>query len=287
MMFHVIVGLGEVGTALEELYHEAENQVVGWDLKRLTHGSSTSFVVPGFNQLVTKAQERGETIVLHICFPYTENFIPQVKYYLGKFDPHYCVIHSTVKPGTTALLKSSACQTIYSPVRGQHDKLAEDLQGYPKIWTVAQFETLTRDNLNEIKQIFGEARMISLPALELTATQLEIIKVLDTTQYASLIAYAHIAEAICTYYELPHEYVQEFGLEVHRQTGMRPPIYPGGLGGHCLRPNLELLLKTLPKWRKEFPLDSWGLLIDDFLTTIQTIDNQWKAKNGKKNGQDE
>lgn len=58
--------------------------------------------------------------VMHVCFPYSKNFIKEVKRYRKKYKPNYIIIHSTVKIGT-----AKKCKAYYSPVRGIHPHLVK------------------------------------------------------------------------------------------------------------------------------------------------------------------
>ena len=70
-----------------------------------------------------------KTNFLHICIPYSDNFIDIVNKAITIMLPKYTVIHSSVKIGTTTQIKD-AC---YSPILGRHsDNFVENMGLYIK-----------------------------------------------------------------------------------------------------------------------------------------------------------
>jgi len=56
-----------------------------------------------------------------------------VEGYAIKFSPSVIVINSTIVPGTTrSIERSTGIPCVYSPVRGKHTKMVEELQHYVK-----------------------------------------------------------------------------------------------------------------------------------------------------------
>jgi hypothetical protein len=110
----LVVGLGEVGSALAQVLRRG-GRVLEHDLER---------------------REFDEPIgVMHLCFPFTRqaDFEELALSYIGRFKPELTIINSTVIPGTSrAIAERSSAPIAYSPVRGKHVCMAQDLLKYRK-----------------------------------------------------------------------------------------------------------------------------------------------------------
>ena len=120
----LIVGLGEVGSAIYEIAIE-----------------SKKFAVYGYDVNPHKTRNRLDEIprpinYLHIAIPYTSNFTNIVIEYIEKFSPEIVFIHSTVAPGTTRKILDATNKPIaYTPVRGKHPNMKRHLLFWSK-WIV-------------------------------------------------------------------------------------------------------------------------------------------------------
>src|SRR5690349_3243017 len=110
----VVAGLGEVGKPLHELISR-HHKTVGVDIS------------PPPTNLKN-------IDVLHICFPFQiKDFVGETARYIELFTPKLVVINSTVAVGTTrAVAARTRIPVAYSPVRGKHAKMLQDLQRYTK-----------------------------------------------------------------------------------------------------------------------------------------------------------
>src|SRR3972149_73322 len=106
-MTHLILGhRGEVGSALLKLFvSSAKEKVMGVDFKS---PETLSNIKESFD-------------VVHVCIPYGNDFISEVKRYSGKAK--LTIIHSTVPIGTSRSLGA-----VHSPIRGVHPNLFTSLQ---------------------------------------------------------------------------------------------------------------------------------------------------------------
>ncbi len=104
----IIIGIGEVGSALHSVLSEHYNPVSIHDLK------------------VSNADD-GPYDIMHVCIPYSENFIDIVKAYRARFQPKHVVIHSSVPIGT-----SRQCGAVHSPIRGLHPLLDTGIKTFVK-----------------------------------------------------------------------------------------------------------------------------------------------------------
>src|SRR6478672_5783116 len=110
----LVVGLGEVGGPLLDIIKSSQ-EAYGVDIK-------PTGPIPHCD-------------IMHICFPYTdrEKFIAESVRYIGKYSPQLSIINSTVGPGTTrSIAERASADVVYSPVRGKHVKMREDMLRYVK-----------------------------------------------------------------------------------------------------------------------------------------------------------
>src|SRR3989442_6415580 len=63
--------------------------------------------------------------VMHICFPFSDNFVQYSHHYLDLWKPQHTAIWSTLPIGTTKLVSNKA---IHTPVEGKHPQLANSIQ---------------------------------------------------------------------------------------------------------------------------------------------------------------
>lgn len=201
-MTDLIVGLGEIGRPLQQCLELRAIKVETYDIK-------------GGKQYISDSKYD----MIHICFPYSKNFEFQVKPYLnlGKV-----VVHSTVKAGTC---KALGC--VYSPVRGVHKRMFEDMLRYTKYYS--------GDTDPEFERRFVDCKNVP------DSTKLELTKVIvDTTYYGWLIMFRKLVDK-----EFDVDWT--FADEIHGYLGNRPVMFNDKkpIGGHCVIPNLDLLPDTL------------------------------------------
>src|SRR5688572_27685130 len=110
----VVVGLGEVGKPLFELVSE-RYKVVGVDI-------------------APPAEDPRGADVLHLCFPFQiKDFVGEAARYVELITPRLTVINSTVEVGTTRkVAEKTGMPTAYSPIRGKHARMLDDLRKYTK-----------------------------------------------------------------------------------------------------------------------------------------------------------
>src|SRR5262245_42649239 len=110
----VVVGLGEVGKPLLQLISEHH------------HGVGVDITPP--------AEDPKGADVLHLCFPFqVKDFVGEGARYIDWVKPKLTIINSTVEVGTTRkLAEKTGTAVAYSPVRGKHARMLEDLRKYTK-----------------------------------------------------------------------------------------------------------------------------------------------------------
>lgn len=215
----LIVGLGEVGKPLLELvskHHEA----IGID------------VTPPSRQI-------SRVDILHVCYPFQiGDFVAETARYIELFRPELTIINSTVAIGTTRLVAHrTGAAVVYSPVRGKHVRMLSDLQSYTKF--VGAMDSISgKQTTNHFESLGLKTRVLSSPEAA------ELAKLTETTYFGLLIAWAQEVERYCDSLNTNFDEVASFWEEI----GYFPPVLfcPGIIGGHCVMPNIKLLMKSQP-----------------------------------------
>lgn len=210
----LVVGLGEVGGALSQVLRRT-GRVLEQDLER---------------------REFDEPIgVMHLCFPFTRqaDFEAVALGYIQRFKPELTIINSTVVPGTSrAIAKRAKVPIAYSPVRGKHVRMAEDLLTYRKFVAGTDDNTAAR-----AAEHFRAAGMTTQCISKLET--LELAKLAETTYFGVLIAYAQELNRYANRVGADYAEALDFFEEVDFLPSTK--YYPGFIGGHCVVPNIELL----------------------------------------------
>jgi UDP-N-acetyl-D-mannosaminuronate dehydrogenase len=212
----VVAGLGEVGKPLQELVSKRYN-VVGIDVS-------------------TPIENVKGVDVLHICFPFQiTDFVGEAARYIKLFSPKLTVVNSTVAVGTTrAIAQRSGTPVAYSPVRGKHARMFEDLCKYTKF--VGALDPAAAEHaVSHFGSLGLKTKVLSSPE----AT--EIAKLTETTFFGLMIAWAQEVERYAD------QAGQDYGeiISFYEEIGFFPPVkyFPGIIGGHCVMPNINLLKK--------------------------------------------
>jgi hypothetical protein len=142
----LIVGLGEVGRPLLEIL-SGTHQAAGRDLEdRAFHGVR----------------------ILHLCFPFGPDFVSAAERYVSLYEPEVVVVNSTVVPGTTrAVQQVTGTPAVYSPVRGKHVRMTEELRRYRKFVAGTSAEAVASVTDHFTAAGMTTQRMSSFESLEL------------------------------------------------------------------------------------------------------------------------
>lgn len=210
-MTHVVIGIGEVGKALQE--------ILGCD---------------GVDREIGLAAEHYD--FMHVCIPYSEHFEEIIKSYQVRFSPNYTVIHSTVPIGTTRKLDAN-----HSPIRGRHPDLAKSIVTFTKYIAGPQASEIA-DEFNK----FGMKTKVFKRADETEAG-----KLIDLMQYGAAILLNKEIHKFCEENSLDFDIVyKHFNLTYNRgyrklgfKEFIRPILkyMPGKIGGHCVTQMMPLL----------------------------------------------
>jgi UDP-N-acetyl-D-mannosaminuronate dehydrogenase len=210
----LVVGLGEVGGALATVL-DRRRKVLRLD--------------------VAPVEIEEPIDVMHICYPYQsrEQFETAALGYIERFAPALTIINSTVAPGTTrAIARAARARIAYSPVRGKHARMSDDMIKYFKFVAAADLETAREAEDHFEAAGFKTRRMNRIETLELA-------KLAETTYFGVLIAFAQELNRYCEALESDYYEATEFFEEIDFLPGNR--YFPGFIGGHCVIPNIHLL----------------------------------------------
>lgn len=174
---------------------------------------------------------------MHICYPYQiGNFVDETIRYIRKYQPSLTVINSTVVPGTTrAIYERTNKAVTYSPTRGKHNNLKSAMLFYRKF--IAGF------NPEEVQKATSHFKSLGMSPQKISFPEcLELAKLLETTYFAVLIAWAQDCARFGKKFKADYDEIVSFFEEIP----FFPPVKytPGFIGGHCIISNIHLLKKT-------------------------------------------
>ena len=214
----VIVGLGEIGKPLLEIM-KSRYQTFGVDINQPASISRCD--------------------VMHICFPFQrDKFVGQVVEYIHRYRPALGIINSTVAPGTTrSIAVESGTPVVHSPVRGKHVRMQEEMLRYTKFIGALDLQSGQRA-IEHFEGVGMKTKLLTSPEAS------EIAKLTETTYFGLLIAWAQEVERYCTKLGANYDEVVSFYEEIK----FFPPVkyFPGEIGGHCVMPNIDILLQKFP-----------------------------------------
>jgi UDP-N-acetyl-D-mannosaminuronate dehydrogenase len=213
----VVVGLGEVGKPLLELFSQ-HHDTVGVD--------------------ISPVELTGPAGVMHVCYPFQiQDFIGQTARYIERFRPALTIINSTVAIGTTrAIAERTGATVVSSPVRGKHARMLEELRMYTKF--IGAMDAAAGKRAAQHFESAGlKTKILSSPE----AT--ELAKLTETTYFGLMIAWAQEVERYCDRVGQDYHEVASFYEEI---KFFPPKYFPGVIGGHCVMPNIKILNQFNP-----------------------------------------
>jgi len=229
----LIVGLGEVGHALFDLFKESGKfEVYGLDVNEKK-----------MKDIVGELRLPKTVDVMHICYPCfkQEEFIHTAVSYIEKFSPKLTIVDSTVSPGTTRKIYEIVKKPIvHSPIRGMH-KTSETMKRDILFWR-KYIGGVTREAAEAAQKHF-EKLGLKTKVLK-SPIETELAKLFETTYRAWMIACFQEMHRISRHFNADFDEVVDMLEDIHRVRFNKPLHYPDVIGGHCLIPNTELLLKS-------------------------------------------
>jgi len=226
----LIVGLGEVGHSLFDLFKESGKfDVYGADINQ-----------EKTKTIVGKAKPPTSIDVMHICYPCIkqDRFVETSLNYIKELRPKLTIIDSTVPPGTTRkVYDSSKPPLVHSPIRGMHaslDAMKKDML----FWT--KYVGGTSKEAAEAAQKHFEKLGLKVKVLK-NPEETELAKLFETTYRAWMIACFQEMHRISRHFGADFNEVVDMLEDIHRLRLNKPLHYPSVIGGHCLIQNTELL----------------------------------------------
>jgi UDP-N-acetyl-D-mannosaminuronate dehydrogenase len=230
----LVIGLGEVGRPIFEILRE-----------------SGKFIVYGFDTNEQKMRELGQNSdalpdycnIMHVCIPCVskEEFTTITVNYAKKFKPELIIVESTVPPGTTFhIYKNYGHLVAHSPIYGTHkslDYMKWEIRRWTKIVGGVNEES-ARVACQHFKKAGIKTRKLK------SQNETELVKLLETIYSAWMIVFFQEMHRISKHFGADFDEIVSAIEDIHRVRLDRPIWYPGVIGGHCLIPNTELLLKA-------------------------------------------
>ena len=221
----LVIGLGEVGNALCQVIEDSGNYKL-------------------FKKDIEDIRIREEIDIMHVCIPYMDDFVKVAANYIKEYNPKLVVINSTVRPGTTkSIYDKTKKNMVHSPVRGKHPKIKEGLLLFVKF--IGPIDKKSGEDAKEHFESLGMKTEVMKSPMET-----ELGKLFGSTYYGLCIAYHQEMERICKKFNADFKQaVTRFnetynnGCKIANPNVVRPVLYPGFIGGHCVMPNIGLLKK--------------------------------------------
>lgn len=215
----LVVGNGQVGGALATVL-ERSFEVLRHDIEPLEFSNPIG--------------------VMHLCFPFDrpDTFERTALTYIQRFKPQLTIINSTVIPGTTRKISRQveSGTVAFSPVRGKHARMVEDLGRYVKF--------IAAPDENAAAQAGAHFRDAGMRTQRVgTVETLELAKLAETSYLGLLVAYAQELNRWAQLNGADYEDASDFFDEIDFLPRTR--FFPGLIGGHCVIPNIKLLQRVV------------------------------------------
>ncbi len=172
--------------------------------------------------------------VLHVCYPFQiDDFVGTTGRYIAKYRPALTIIHASVAPGTTRRIHEASGKSalVYSPVRGKHAKMEEDLLRYRK-FVAGCDQSSAQQAQRHLEEAGFRTDTFRTPEVA------ELAKLLETTWLGMLIAWTQEVERLALRHGASFKEVNAFIEEI---DFLPAHIFPGHIGGHCIMPNIAIL----------------------------------------------
>lgn len=207
---NLIIGIGQIGTAIQAV------------LKCDGHDPAKG------------KEAKGHYDTIHVCIPYSKDFISEVEKYKKLFTPKHVVVHSTVPVGTCSKVGAT-----HSPVRGVHPFLEPGVRKFVKYFGGGSPSVMHDFQKKGITCVYTEKPETT-----------ELMKLVDTTAYGINILIEKEIKRLCDVNEVPFDMVYTHANmtynEGYEKLGM--PWFSkyvlkhmeGKVGGHCVGNNVDL-----------------------------------------------
>lgn len=224
-----IVGLGQIGRAINEIVEDAD-------------------YVPLLNDPIRGLKkDLSECDVVHVCVPGDQ--VIKVVNQFGK-GPFY-IIHSTVEIGTTTTLIKDGYRAVHAPIRGRHPDLTESIRKF--VLPVGGMG-LSAGLLN-LQSYFSKLGII--PYYDEKPESTELAKLLCTLRLGLDVVFIKHAKELCDKYGVDLDFVYTSWTEDYNEGYEAMGEYylarsileyqEGPCGGHCVIENAIILKEQHPE----------------------------------------
>lgn len=222
-----ILGYGEIGSSIGRIVEE-KHEVTAQD--------------PRLGKKFDKKFD-----VMHVCVPFIDKFMDIVAGAIKEHKPKLTIIESTVQVGTTRkIAEATKASVVHSPCRGVHPNLTEGIKTFVKF--------VGATNKEDAKAAAEHYASLGIKAEVCDSPEdTELGKIMSTTYYMANIVFCKEVARLCKEKGLNFDHVytkfnntyNEGYVKLGMPHVVRPVLkaMPGKVGGHCLRPNVELLNK--------------------------------------------
>jgi UDP-N-acetyl-D-mannosaminuronate dehydrogenase len=204
--------------------------------------------------------------VLHVCYPFQmKDFVGITADYIDRFAPKLTIINSTVAVGTTRKIQERVGAAVaYSPVRGKHARMEQEMLHYQKF-----LAGVDSDTTQAASQHFAGAgfKVSTFPTLEAG----ELSKLLETTWLGMLVAWAQEIERLAAQCGASYADVNAFIKEIDY---LPKNVFPGHIGGHCVMPNIAILRQKFASRFLDAIVDSNDTKEKELLASASSVGNQ-------------
>jgi len=250
----IIIGMGEIGTAIEKLIKENIDCFIT-HLDKDPNKSDWS-IIECFD-------------IMHVCFPEhnCSQFVSSLTEYIKKIKSKLVVIHSTISIDTVEKLSLLKTVPIYHlPIRGTHGRIEKDMKKFPLyIGSVNQIDK--KDVLKYLEKVF------KIPIYQMdSAKETALSKLLSVVWYGMNICFVQGVKLMCERNNINFDqaYTEFFASDVigdkyyfneklkkivANKLVPKPVFYPGYIAGKCVIQDVELLQNELQELSK-FILES-------------------------------
>ena len=220
-----IVGYGEIGKSLEQVYNDySEFKLTIIDKNFITGDKNID--------------------IMNICLPLVDFFDTVVASYIEKYNPKLCIIHTSTTPGMTERIAEKVnCCVVHSPVRGVHPNLYDGLKTFKKYigYVDNKGKELCEEHFNKLELSYESIN---------GSSNTELAKLYSTTYYGLCIAFHGEMKKHFEELNLNYDIITDWNKtyndgykELGNSSVIRPVLTPPDkfIGGHCVIPNTELL----------------------------------------------
>lgn len=185
-----------------------------------------------------------DVMIISIPFKTKDSFCKTVEEYAKQYCPNLIIINSTVLPGTSdKIFNTTSIKTVHSPIMGRHrsevpEMMLRDIKAYPKF-----IGANDNESYELAKKVFSS---IGLKSYRMSSTKTsELSKLLETTYSGILIGWMQEIERLSNKYGVDWKETLKLPEAANQRIEFIRPtnLYPGLIGGHCIMPNIELLLQ--------------------------------------------